>query len=144
MIVMKKSLVALLILLVVGTTSVSASVNSYELFYPMVAGKTVADGFVYKLKILKENIRGSLIFGAPQKSDYRVFLASKRLLESEKLLSEKKDDLALVTLDKVIMYLTLAKKSSENIKTLSTDMSKTHMSKIDVAKKLQEISRFAP
>lgn len=141
---MKKSLVALLVLLVVGTTSVSATVNSYELFYPMVAGKTVADGFVYKLKILKENIRGSLIFGPTQKANYNVYLATKRLLEAEKLLVEKKDDLALITLDTTINHLKLANKSSEKIKALSDDMGKIYSEKAEVVKRLQEISRFAP
>lgn len=140
---MKKVLLLVLSIFVLGATSVNAA-SSYEMFYPMVAGKTAADGFIYKLKILKENIRGSLIFGASQKAEYNIFLASKRLLESEKLLSEQKNDLALATLDKVIVHLTSAKKSSENIKILSVDMSKIYMSNVDVAKKLQEILRFAP
>ncbi len=141
---MKKSLVAIFVFLIIGTSNVSAAVDSYELFYPMVAGKTVADGFIYKLKILKENIRGSLIFGTVQKENYNVYLATKRLLEAEKLLTDKKDDFALVALDATISHLTSANKGSEKIKTLSIDMVKTYSEKPEVSKKLQEISRFAP
>lgn len=140
---MKKILLLMVLVMFVGVASAKA-VDSYELFWPMVAGKTVADGFVYKLKILKENARGSLIFGATQKADYNVFLASKRLLEAEKLLLEKRDDLTLITLDKVIKHLTVSKRSSDNIRSLSIDMAKIYSEKADVAKKLQKILQFAP
>lgn len=140
---MKKLIVLGILVLLVGALPVKA-VSSYEMFYPMVAGKTVADGFVYKLKIFKETIRGALIFGPVQKADYNIFLASKRLLEAEKLLLEKNDDMALVTLNKVVMHLTQAKSSSENIKNLSSDLVKLYSTKVEVAKKLQEILKFAP
>jgi len=132
---MKKVLLLMVLILVVGVSSVKA-VDSYELFWPMVAGKTTADGFVYKLKILKEDVRGYLIFGPVQKADYHVFRAAKRLLEAEKLLLDKKD--------KTLMHLSAAKRGSENIKTLATDMALMYKDKTEVAKKLQEISQFAP
>jgi len=140
---MKKVLLLMVLILVVGVSSVKA-VDSYELFWPMVAGKTTADGFVYKLKILKEDVRGYLIFGPVQKADYHVFRAAKRLLEAEKLLLDKKDSLAQTTLDKTLMHLSAAKRGSENIKTLATDMALMYKDKTEVAKKLQEISQFAP
>lgn len=65
-----------------------STTNSFELFWPLVAGKTINDS-TYPVKILKENLRGYFIFGKPQKADYYVFLGTKRMLEVEKLLDEK-------------------------------------------------------
>ncbi len=72
-------------------------VNSFELFWPMVAGKT-RESKTYFLKILKEKIRNFLIFAPAQKADNNVFLSVKRLLESETLLNVDKKDLATLTL----------------------------------------------
>jgi len=72
-------------------------VDSFELFWPMVAGKTRESG-IYRIKKLKEEVRGWLIFGKPQKASYKVFLGVKRVLEAEKLIKEGKTDLALETL----------------------------------------------
>src|SRR3989304_3599259 len=96
---MKKVLLLMVLILVVGVSSVKA-VDSYELFWPMVAGKTTADGFVYTLKILKEDIRGYLIVGSAPRADYKVFLGVKRLLEAEKLLNDGKRLLSLTSFDK--------------------------------------------
>lgn len=74
------------------------TVDSYELFWPLVAGKTIGEPF-YFLKVIKENVRGMLIFGKEQKADYDLFLATKRILEVEKLLNDNKTDSALKTLD---------------------------------------------
>jgi len=68
--------------------------NSFEEFWPMVAGKTRNDSF-YRIKRLKEEARGWMIFGKPQKASYKVFLTVKRTLEAEKLESEGKADLAI-------------------------------------------------
>lgn len=73
------------------------NISSFELFWPIVAGKTTADP-LYFFKTLKENLRGKLIFGSPQKADYSVFLATKRIIEAEKLILEGKSDLAEKTL----------------------------------------------
>lgn len=73
------------------------NVSSFELFWPIVAGKIEGDPF-YFVKTLKENLRGKLIFGSAQKADYSVFLATKRIIEAEKLILEGKDDLAVKTL----------------------------------------------
>lgn len=140
---MKKIVFLCLAFLVVSATSAKA-VNSYELFWPMVAGKTTSDGFIYQLKIFKEDVRGYLIFGPTQKANYQVLRASKRLLEAEKLLLDKKDDLASITLDKAIALLSTARKGSANIKLLADDMAIQYKEKEEIAKKLQQISQFAP
>lgn len=90
---------------------VAEEVNSFELFWPMVAGKTMDDGMVYNLKLLKEKIRGWFIFGAFQKADYQVFLATKRALEAEALLDKEKDELAIKTLGRASTQLLAAQSS---------------------------------
>jgi len=77
--------------------STPSAVTSFELFWPIVAGKTEGDS-LYFIKTLKENLRGKLIFGVAQKADYSVFLATKRIVEAEKLIFEGKSDLAEKTL----------------------------------------------
>lgn len=146
MVVMKKVLILALSIFVLGTVSVRAA-GSYEMFYPMVAGKTVADGFVYKLKILKENIRGSLIFGATSKANYKAFLGTKRLLEAEKLLEIGKVALASATLDKSINEFEDAKVADtldskdrlENVISLVTDLSKKYSSDPEIKSKLEQV-----
>ncbi len=75
-----------------------ANVDSFELFWPVVPGKTMGDT-LYGLKIFKEKVRGFLIFGIPQKANYKVTLATKRVVEAEKLITDGKTDLANQTLD---------------------------------------------
>ncbi len=94
-------------------------VNSFELFWPLAAGKTMQSK-VYFLKTLKEDVRGWLIFGSAQKADYDVFLAIKRMLEAEVLIKGNVADLANKTLDsatsdldKANSALTSAKNSSD-------------------------------
>lgn len=90
--------------------------NSYELFWPIVAGRTSGDS-LYPLKLLKENIRAVLIFSDIKKAEYSLFLSEKRLVEFENLVKVKKDGgNAIKTLDalnknhmKVIDYLGKAK-----------------------------------
>ena len=74
-----------------------AEVNSFELFWPMVAGRTVEDPLFF-LKRLKENLRGWLIFSPSKKADYSVFLLTKRVLEAEKLINQSRKDPAQKTL----------------------------------------------
>lgn len=144
---MKKVLLLVLSIFVLGVTSVNAA-SSYEMFYPMVAGKTVADGFVYKLKILKENIRGALIFGTTPKANYKVFLGTKRVLEAEKLLGEGKGVLASTTLDKSINEFEDAKVADtldskdrlENVISLITDLNKKYPSDQEIKSKLEQVA----
>lgn len=81
-----------------------AEISSFELFWPVVAGKTMSDSF-YFVKSLKEGLREKLIFGSAQKADYSVFLATKRIVEAEKLILEGKSDLAGKTLIQAIKQL---------------------------------------
>lgn len=115
---MKKILVTLFVVLFLGgiyskvvvatpisqITPVSVSVNSFELFWPIVAGKTMGDS-LYFVKTFKEGLHGKLIFGSVQKADYSVFLATKRIVEAEKLILEGKPDMAEKTLTQAIKQL---------------------------------------
>lgn len=87
-------------------------VNSFELFWPVSAGKTLGDS-LYSLKLFKEKVRSLLIFGKLQKLDYSLFLSIKRAVETEKLISEGKFDLATKTLDKMELSLTTAEKNTD-------------------------------
>lgn len=89
------------------TETVPQEVSSYELFWPVTAGKTLGDS-LYGLKIFKEKLRGAFIFGKLQKLDYSLFLATKRVVEAEKLLNEGKVDLAKATLAKMDRVLDTA------------------------------------
>jgi len=90
----------------------SASLSAFELFWPISPGKTL-DESMYFLKDLKEKIRGALIFGTPQKAEYAVLLATKRVLEAEKLIERGKNDLANQTLDLAQAQFEMAKKNLE-------------------------------
>jgi len=85
-------------------------VNSFELFWPVVAGKTTGEP-LYFLKSLKEKVRGWFIFGASQKAEYAVFLATKRVVEAEKLINEGKNDLADKTLSRATTQLEKAEQN---------------------------------
>ncbi len=73
-------------------------VNSFELLWPLAPGKTMTSK-LYQLKLLKERIRGLLIFGKPQKANYKLLLGTKRLLEAEFLMNSSNKDIADKTLD---------------------------------------------
>ena len=87
-------------------------VDSFALFWPISAGKTV-DDTLFPLKKFKENMRGLLIFSSPKKAEYQLFLATKRFLEAEKLLKESKNDQMLKSLDLGLEKLASAKSSWE-------------------------------
>lgn len=93
----------------------SKPVNSYELFWPLVAGKTEGDSS-YFLKTLKENLRGMLIFGPGKKAEYAVLLGTKRVLEAEKLVDKGSQDLATKTLSRALDQYESAKTNIESIK----------------------------
>jgi hypothetical protein len=97
----------------VGATE-SAAINSFEAFWPLTAGKTLGENF-YFLKTLKEDLRGILIFGKPEKGEYLVFRSTKRLLEAESLLANEKNDLAKQTVVTANGYLTQAKANFEGV-----------------------------
>ena len=87
------------------TATSGGSINTFELFWPVVAGKTLDQPY-YFLKDFKEKLRGLLIFGNPQKADYNMLLATKRLLEADKLIKDNKTDLAKQTLNLSLGFLT--------------------------------------
>lgn len=74
----------------VKSTPAPINVNSYELFWPIVAGKVQGDK-MYALKIFKEKLRGRLVFSNIKKAEYNIILSEKRLLEFEKLAILNKD-----------------------------------------------------
>lgn len=67
-----------------------AQVDSFELFWPVVAGRTRGEAF-YFLKTFKEKLREMLLFSSFKKADYNITLSVKRTVEAEKLLLEKSD-----------------------------------------------------
>lgn len=69
-----------------GTPSPSPTteVNSFDMFWPVVAGKVNGERF-YSLKIFKENAREKLIYSKYKRVDYNRLLSEKRTVEAEKL-----------------------------------------------------------
>ena len=104
-------------------SAVSAEVNSFEAFWPLVAGKTEGDS-LYFLKQLKEQVRGLLIFGTPQKLEYNVLLAAKRSLEAEKLIQNGNSDAAKRTLERAQAQLNNAEKNIDSAKSSNQSLSK--------------------
>lgn len=62
-----------------------ASMTTYELFWPIVAGKVPGDRF-YQLKAWRDKLVGYLFFSKVKKSEYLKRLANKRLVEAVRLL----------------------------------------------------------
>lgn len=117
-----------------------SSVSSFELFWPVVAGKTMDDS-LYVLKTLKENLRGMLIFGKAQKADYAVLLSTKRVVEAEKLINEGKNDLADKTLEQASIQLD---KAGSNLdKALETKTSFQNEA-TDIVNKISNLETFIP
>lgn len=82
----------------VGNIAETKEINSFEYFWPVVAGKVRGDRF-YSLKRFKENLQGMLIFNKVSKAEYHSFLATKRIVESEKLINDGKTDQVNKALD---------------------------------------------
>lgn len=99
-----------------------AQVDSFEIFWPITPGKVEGDK-LYGLKIFKENLRESLIFGKAQKSDYEVFLSVKRVVEAEQLLEDKKTQLAQKTLKAALVKLTQAESNAKGALEAKEDFS---------------------
>lgn len=118
----------------------SVEINSFEVFWPISAGKTVSDSF-YWLKSLKEQIRGLLIFGSLQKADYFSFLTVKRIIETEKLLTENKTDMANKTLEKSLKNLEIVEVNIDKYLNEGFDIS----SSVDLMKsRLENLAIFIP
>lgn len=118
-----------------SAASPSAAVTSYELFWPITAGRTMGDSF-YWLKQLKESIRGFFIFGDLRKATYNLELSNKRVVESEKLYLETKDyfngkktlEEAKLKRDQAVKLLIDAYKSKKPVNTLM-DQFKSNLEK---------------
>lgn len=73
------------------------SMTTYEMFWPIVAGKLPGERF-YDLKIWRDRVVGSLFFSGTKKAEYLKQLANKRLVETERLLEIKRLDFFAPTL----------------------------------------------
>ena len=89
---MKKIWITIFVLffLFFSLKGVGAEANSYELFWPVVAGRVKGDS-LYPFKLLKEKVRVFLIFDSGAKAEHFSFLSTKRLVEFEKLALVDKD-----------------------------------------------------
>ena len=108
----------------------AANVNSFELFWPMVAGKTMQSR-LYFLKSFKEQMRGVVIFGSSQKANYGIFLSIKRVLEAEVLMKANLSELTNKTLDKAIAQLESANSSLTSAKNAG-DIEKSTKDEINI------------
>lgn len=110
-------------------------VNSYELFWPLVAGKTERDS-LYFLKLLKEGIQGWFIGRDSKKADYEILLGTKRMLEAEVLIKDNKIDSALKTLGRANSNFSKAYdyiKTADSKKQLSTsDIRRERLTKLRI------------
>lgn len=116
---------------------VDEPVNSFELFWPVVAGKTKGDK-LYSLKLFKEKARGLLIFGKPQKADYSLFLTTKRVLEAEKLSKDGKKDSSMETFDMALSQLAIVEENTND----SGDMIKSSVDNLNL--KFDNLEVFLP
>lgn len=89
--------------------------NSALLFWPISPGKTM-DHPLYFIKGLFEAFREKKLSGDAELADYKLLLGSKKLLEAEQLLKNKKDNLAIKTLDLSLKELSLSMRSWDVIK----------------------------
>lgn len=81
-----------------------SSMTTYELFWPITAGKVPGDKF-YNLKVWRDKLMGYLFFNPVKKSEYLKQLANKRLLEAEKLVELDRQQFLQETLEKSIKYM---------------------------------------
>ncbi|EKD94522.1 MAG: hypothetical protein ACD_26C00034G0057 [uncultured bacterium] len=118
-------------------TQEKETVNSFELFWPLVAGKTKVDNY-YSLKLFKEKMRGLLIFGKPQKADYSLFISTKRILEAEKLSNEGKKDSSIETYDMALSQLAIVEANIND----SGEMIKSSVDNLNL--KFDNLETFLP
>lgn len=81
-----------------------SSMTTYEMFWPITAGKVPGDKF-YQVKLWRDKLAINLIFDKLKKSEYLKQLANKRLVEAEKLLEIKRDSFLSETLTQSYKYL---------------------------------------
>ena len=112
-------------------------VDSFELFWPIVAGKTRGDS-LYFLKKLKENVRGWLIFGDAKDAEYEVFLATKRVVEAEALIKNDEHELARETIEDARENVADALDEWEDVEDKDTAI------KHELNNKLANLEKFLP
>lgn len=95
--------------------------SSYEMFYPIVAGKLPGES-TYFLKTIREWIAGKLIFNQNSQADFHLTLSQKRLVESEKLVEKKDYEKAIKNLRNVVNEF---KKSVEITKAIDKNKGNT-------------------
>lgn len=115
-----------------------AQVNTFELFWPVVAGKTSNES-LYFLKRYKEDIRGFFIFGKPQKAEYNTLLATKRILEADKLMQDGINNEYKKTLEAALYNLNEADKISSAVVSSSTPFG---LSGAGMQNKLANLARY--
>lgn len=119
------------------SSEMAENVDSFELFWPIVAGKTRGESW-YFLKRLKEKVRGALIFGDAKDAEYNVFLATKRVVEAEKLINEDKSDVTLETLEEAKENMSKAQDKWEDVENTDTPV------KHEINNKLDNLEKFLP
>jgi len=120
--------------------NLTQELNSFELFWPISAGKTVDDP-IYWIKNLKEKIRGFLIFGDREKADYYTLLTVKRIVEAEKLIKENKVSMVNKTLENSLKSLAKIESSVDGCmnESVKIDFSNTQMET-----RLLDLENFIP
>lgn len=80
-------------------TKAEPVVDSYVIFYPVVAGKVDGDS-LYTLKLIRDKLGELTTFGSVNKSEYTIGIATKRLLEAERLIKISRSSKIEKTLSK--------------------------------------------
>lgn len=125
---MKTAILVLLMIFVLPLSVYAGSdldKSSYELFYPIVAGKVPGDKW-YSFKIFREKLVSFFLFNSSKKIEYHSSLSKKRLVEAEKLISTNKNlTLGLTTLEKSADELKtawkIAQTKTDSVGDLKTD-----------------------
>lgn len=122
---MKIAVLVLLMVFILPVSTVAGSEDksSYELFYPIVAGKIPGDKW-YGLKIIREKVVAIFLLEPNKKIEFHSSLSQKRLVEAEKLIVTNKNyPTGLTTLEESSKQLKLAWKIARENK-LSSDVLK--------------------
>ncbi len=124
----------------VATSEANISEKAFEIFWPLSAGIT-SDQPLYFLKQFKETVRGMLIFGGPQKAEYTIMLATKRLLEANKLADSNKSEFVKKTYEEAITDLNQAGELIDAVKKKKEILGE---SGINIKNQLNNIGKFVP
>ncbi len=112
-------------------TAAPAEFNSFEEFWPVVAGRVEGDS-LYFVKMMKESLREKLLLTSFKKADYNIGLSVKRTVEAETLIRSGKIDNARKTLEKAhekrvkaLSYITKASDEGEKVDDLKATLKAT-------------------